>query len=207
MAEIEEGVCEDKDWLERVGFILEGQGVVWLLEEAELIAGGGGRPGVALIGGGRRGRSFVLEGLGDKQQRFNYQINIESSLQRLIGRQTPIALTGHFTVTVDTYLRVHELGSVQLSYRGGRGGSEEFAVLLVSGLGRITGLFLRAGAGAACFRAGSGPGGLGGAGFSSGGSSEAPVGLGARFGAGGKEQISDSNSLMKLLIHTTKALK
>lgn len=61
-------VCEDKDWLERVGFILEGQGVIWLLEEAELIAGGGGRPGVALIGGGRRGRSFVLEGLGDKKK-------------------------------------------------------------------------------------------------------------------------------------------
>lgn len=64
MADREEVVCEDKDWLETVGFILEGQGVIWLLEEGELRAGGGGRPGVALIGGGRRGRSFELEGLG-----------------------------------------------------------------------------------------------------------------------------------------------
>lgn len=94
------------------------------------------------------------------------------------------------------------MGSAQLSYRGGRGGSEEFAVLLVSGLGRITGLFLRAGAGATCFSAGSGPGGLGGAGFRSGGNGEAPVGLGARFGAGGKEQIPDSTLIFNQTTHS-----
>lgn len=88
--------------------------------------------------------------------------------------------------------------SFTLEGRGGRGGSEElgFAVLVVSGLVWITGPFLRAGAGAG---AGGGVAGLrleglgavGGAvvvglgwtGFGSGGVGEAPLGLGARFGA------------------------
>lgn len=69
-------------------------------------------------------------------------------------------------------------------------------MLPVSGLGGITGLFLRAGAGATCFRAGSGPGGLGGAGFRSRSNGEAPVGLGARFGAGGEEQIPDGTLII-----------
>lgn len=38
-----------------------------MAEETELIAGGGGRPGVDLIGGGRRGRSFILDGLKRKK--------------------------------------------------------------------------------------------------------------------------------------------
>lgn len=113
-----------------------------MAEEAELIAGGGGRPGVDLIGGGRSGRSFTLEG------------------------------------------------------RGGRGGSEEFgvAVLVVSDFVWITGLFLTAGAGAGVggFRPGVRPDGLGAmagaaavvlVGFGSWGFGEAPLGLGARFGA------------------------
>lgn len=34
-----------------------------------VMAGGGGRPGVDLIGGGRRGRGFIFEGLKKKQPR------------------------------------------------------------------------------------------------------------------------------------------
>lgn len=111
MAAIEEVVCDDEDWLERVGFTLEGQGGIWLLEEAEMIAGGGGRPGVALIGGGRRGRSFVLEGLVDKKQRFSYQINIESSA-KISKEPNPSYINRycHFNGTLEIYLRVHELG-------------------------------------------------------------------------------------------------
>lgn len=60
-------VCEGDGWPagepEGAGLVLEGGGVIWLDEEDELMAGGGGRPGVDLIGGGRRGRSFTLEGL------------------------------------------------------------------------------------------------------------------------------------------------
>lgn len=115
--------------------------------EIELMAGGGGRPGMDLIGGGRKGRGFTLEG------------------------------------------------------RGGREGSEEFgfAGLVVSGLVRITGPFLRAGAGDGVgglspgVGTGAGPEGLGAmggdaavglgrTGFGSGGAGGAPVGLGARCG-------------------------
>lgn len=69
MAETTELVCEDEGWLEEdtevMGLALEVGGVVWLVEEVELavMAGGGGRPGVDLIGGGRRGRGFIFEGL------------------------------------------------------------------------------------------------------------------------------------------------
>lgn len=73
MAETEEVVCEGEDWLEEdtegTGLVLEGGGVSWLAEETELIAGGGGRPGVDLIGGGRRGRSFILDGLKRKKEK------------------------------------------------------------------------------------------------------------------------------------------
>lgn len=51
---------------EGTGVALEAGGVVWWLEEVEsmaAVAGGGGRPGVDLIGGGRRGSCFVFEGL------------------------------------------------------------------------------------------------------------------------------------------------
>ena len=47
---------------ERAGLAVE-DGGIWLAEEVALAAGGGGRPGMDLIGGGRRGRSFSPEGL------------------------------------------------------------------------------------------------------------------------------------------------
>lgn len=50
-----------------MGLTLDGVGF-WLPEEVELMAGGGGRPGIDLIGGGRRGRSFTLEGLKVKER-------------------------------------------------------------------------------------------------------------------------------------------
>lgn len=73
-------VWEDEGWLvedtQVMGLALEVGGVIWLVEEVELmavLAGGGGRPGVDLIGGGRRGRGFIFEGLKKnkkkKQQR------------------------------------------------------------------------------------------------------------------------------------------
>lgn len=37
-----------------------------MAEDVEPTAGGGGRPGLDLIGGGRRGRSFTLEGRGGR---------------------------------------------------------------------------------------------------------------------------------------------
>lgn len=39
-------------------------GGVWTAGDVELKAGGGGRPGMDLIGGGRRGRSFTVDGRG-----------------------------------------------------------------------------------------------------------------------------------------------
>lgn len=44
--------------------LLEGE-EAWLAagKDVALMAGGGGRPGVDLIGGGRRGRSFTPDGL------------------------------------------------------------------------------------------------------------------------------------------------
>lgn len=55
-------VCKEGDWLgeetEGSGVALGGGVVVGLLMD-----GGGGRPGLDLIGGGRRGRSFILAGL------------------------------------------------------------------------------------------------------------------------------------------------
>lgn len=63
----EEGVVED--WAvetEGAGLDLDGGGISWVVEEVEETAGGGGRPGMALIGGGRRGRSFTLEGRGGR---------------------------------------------------------------------------------------------------------------------------------------------
>lgn len=71
-------------------------GVFWLAVEIELMAGGGGRPGMDLIGGGRKGRGFTLEGLernmddetgefinGD----FNIKDNVSDNL--LNAGQTP----------------------------------------------------------------------------------------------------------------------
>lgn len=86
MAETTELVCEDEGWLvedtEVTGLALEVGGVIWLVEEVELmavIAGGGGRPGVDLIGGGRRGRGFIFEGL-----KKNPKQNREQSLMTLL---------------------------------------------------------------------------------------------------------------------------
>lgn len=64
-------------------------------------------------------------------------------------------------------------------YRGGRGGSEEFAVLIASGLCWLSEPFLSARAGA--LRCGAGPRGFSAAELMS---SEPPGGLGVRFGAG-----------------------
>lgn len=49
--------------------VLEAGGI-WF--EVELMAGGGGRPGMDLIGGGRSGRNFALEGL-EKEQDIDFQ--------------------------------------------------------------------------------------------------------------------------------------
>lgn len=72
-------------------------------------------------------------------------------------------------------------------YRGGRGGSEEFAELIASGLGWLSEPFLSAGAGA--FRRGPGPGGFSAAELRS---SEPPGGLGVRFGAGCEDKAPDT---------------
>lgn len=91
-------------------------------------------------------------------------------------------------------------------------------MLGVSGLVWITGPFLKAGAGAGArgLRLGVGTGvgpeglgavagaaaaGLGGTGFGSGGVCEAPVGFGARFGAGGGEQMSRLHYSYHTFIH------
>lgn len=71
MAETAAVTCEDKALLvdEGTGVALEAGGLVWWLEEVEsmaAVAGGGGRPGVDLIGGGRRGSCFVFEGRGGR---------------------------------------------------------------------------------------------------------------------------------------------
>lgn len=58
--------------------------------------------------------------------------------------------------------------------------------MVVSGLGWITGPFLRAGAGAACFTLRTGPSGLAGAGLESERDAAASVCLVARFGARGQ---------------------
>lgn len=55
-------VCKEGDEL---GEETQGAGVVLGggVAKDELTDGGGGRPGLDLIGGGRRGRSFILAGL------------------------------------------------------------------------------------------------------------------------------------------------
>lgn len=68
MAETAEVAREDKALLvdEGTGLALEAGAVVWWLEGVEsmaAMAGGGGRPGVDFIGGGRRGSCFGFEGL------------------------------------------------------------------------------------------------------------------------------------------------
>lgn len=61
MVETEEVVWLDEE-TEAAGIVLGG-GVVVRLATDEPTVGGGGRPGLDLIGGGRRGRSFILAGL------------------------------------------------------------------------------------------------------------------------------------------------
>lgn len=84
MAEAAEVACEDEALLvdERAGLALEAGGAVWWLEEVEsmaAMAGGGGRPGLDLIGGGRRGSCFVLEGLCRKKDKlFRTSFKIKS---------------------------------------------------------------------------------------------------------------------------------
>lgn len=63
-------VCEEDDWLaveaEGAGTDLDVGGADCVVVDVDGMVGGGGRPGVDLIGGGRRGRSFALEGLGGR---------------------------------------------------------------------------------------------------------------------------------------------
>lgn len=66
-------VCKE-GWLEEETVDVE---QVWVgavvieLAKDELTDGGGGRPGQDLMGGGRRGRSFISEGLKRKSEDFN----------------------------------------------------------------------------------------------------------------------------------------
>lgn len=158
-------VCEGEDWLagetEGAGLVLEGGGI-WLAEEVEeLTAGGGGRPGMDFIGGGRRGRNFTPEGLERKSGNICDAVHTQVNS---INRYSHSGVTLLFSK-----FRLNK----RLSYRGGRGGSEEFgfAVLVVSGLVGIAGPFLSAGAGA-------------GAGVGAGAGARAEVGAAAGAGAG-----------------------
>lgn len=80
MVETEEVVCKEGGGLgeetQGAGVVLAG-GVVDRLDE--LTDGGGGRPGLDLIGGGRRGRSFTL-GL-EWEKKWIY-INLPERLKR-----------------------------------------------------------------------------------------------------------------------------
>lgn len=71
MVETEEVVCKEGGGLDEetkgAGLVLAG-GVVDRLAKDELMDGGGGRPGLDLIGGGRRGSSFTLAGLEWKKK-------------------------------------------------------------------------------------------------------------------------------------------
>lgn len=71
---------------EGAGLVLEGR-VIWLAEEAEGRAGGGGRPGVHLIGGGRRGRGFTLDGRGGSggSEEFGFAVLVVSGLVWIAG--------------------------------------------------------------------------------------------------------------------------
>lgn len=70
MAEAAEVACVDTPTLvdEGLGPILGGGVVLWLeeVESMTAMAGGGGRPGVDFIGGGRTGSGFVFEGRGGR---------------------------------------------------------------------------------------------------------------------------------------------
>lgn len=71
MAVTEESGREDEDdWLgvetEGTGLHLDVGGASGVEDELELMEGGGGRPGVDLIGGGRSGRSLTPEGRGGR---------------------------------------------------------------------------------------------------------------------------------------------
>lgn len=119
---------------EGTGLALEAGGGICWLEELESMAaadGGGGRPGVVLMGGGRRGSCFILEGLWkEKKEKKN----------------TPVS---------DKFQDKVRL-RFECSNRGGREGS----VLAFSGRGCVIGPFLWAGTGAPCFNPGPAAGGL-----------------------------------------------
>lgn len=124
MVVTEEVVCKEGDWLgketEGAEMVLGGGGVIGLAED-ELRDGGGGRPGLDLIGGGRRGRSFILAGLERK-------IHIS-------GQMRPTATSQR-----------EERANVS-SHRGGRGGSEGLGPLVGSGLVWLSDVLLWAGDG------------------------------------------------------------
>lgn len=101
---------------EGAGIVLGGGAAIRLAKD-ELMDGGGGRPGLDLNGGGRSGRSFILEGLKRKTNVF-VQIRATAIFQK------------EETVS---------------SYRGGRGGSEASDPLVGFGLVWLSEVFLRGG--------------------------------------------------------------
>lgn len=121
MVETEEVVCKEGggsgEETQGDGVVLAG-GVVDRLAEDELTDGGGGRPGLALIGGGRRGRSFILAGLEWKKKKL------------------------------DLHQRARKGKTADLiSNLEGRGGSEGLETLVGSGVVWLSEAFLRAGDG------------------------------------------------------------
>lgn len=86
MVETEEVVCKEGGGLGEetpgAGVVLAG-GVVDRLAKDELMDGGGGRPGLDLIGGGRSGSSFILTGLKWKQKNWTY-VNLPERVKQKI---------------------------------------------------------------------------------------------------------------------------
>lgn len=113
-------VCKEGGGLgeetEGAGVVLAG-GAVDRLAKDELTDGGGGRPGLDLIGGGRRGRSFILAGLEWEKKLYLNQPAREDKRANLISNLE------------------------------GRGGSEGLDPLVGSGLAWLSEAFLRAGDG------------------------------------------------------------
>lgn len=83
MVETGEVVCKEGAGLgeetQGAGVVLAG-GVVDRLAMDDPTDGGGGRPGLDLIGGGRRGRSFILAGLEWEKKNWTY-INLSESVK------------------------------------------------------------------------------------------------------------------------------
>lgn len=72
------------------GGIVLGGGVVVRLAKDEPIDGGGGRQGLDLNGGGRRGRSFILAGL---ERKIHFSVQIGAAAIRQKGKESIQVLT------------------------------------------------------------------------------------------------------------------